>query len=65
MAGDSVWRTAREAADRAGVGIKTVYAEIRAGRLRAARVGDRRQYRLLDHWIDEWLTSLAPAEIKR
>ena len=38
----SPWLTAAEAAARARVGVKTIYRETRAGRLRAARIGGRR-----------------------
>ena len=49
------WLTVREAAARARCGSKLIYREVRAGRLRAARVGGRRELRFLDQWIDEWL----------
>jgi excisionase family DNA binding protein len=52
----SPWLTVEEAAQRARCGIKTIYREVRAGRLRAARVGGRRELRLLPAWVDEWLT---------
>jgi excisionase family DNA binding protein len=57
------WLTVREAAGRAKCGVKTVYREVRAGRLRAARIGGRRELRLRPEWIDEWLdrTSAATA----
>jgi excisionase family DNA binding protein len=51
----SPWLTVAEAADRAKVGRKMIYREIRAGRLRAAVVGGRRDYRLLPEWVDQWL----------
>jgi excisionase family DNA binding protein len=51
----SPWLTVDEAAERARCGVKTIYREVRAGRLRAARVGGRRELRLLSTWIDEWL----------
>jgi excisionase family DNA binding protein len=51
----SPWLTVEEAAQRARCGIKTIYREVRAGRLRAARVGGRRELRLLPAWVDEWL----------
>jgi excisionase family DNA binding protein len=60
----SPWLTVEEAAQRARCGVKTIYREVRAGRLRAARVGGRRELRLLSAWVDEWLvqsTSLSPA----
>src|SRR5947207_537398 len=34
-------------------GKKLLYHEIRAGRLRAARIGGRRDYRLRREWLDE------------
>ena len=49
------WLTAHEGAERARCGTKTIYREVKAGRLRAARVGGRRELRFLDLWIDEWL----------
>ena len=51
----SPWLTVKEAAARARCGVKTVYREVRAGRLRAARVGGRRELRFLTEWVDEWL----------
>jgi excisionase family DNA binding protein len=58
------WRTVPEAARRAGVGDKTIYKEVRAGRLRAARIGGRRDIRILDDWLDDWLVrSSTPVEI--
>lgn len=51
----SPWLTAEEAAQRSRCGIKTIYREVRAKRLKAARVGGRRELRLLAEWIDEWL----------
>ena len=58
------WKTADQAAARAQVGVKLIYREAKAGRLRAAYVGGRRQLRFLDRWIDEWLESTAePVEV--
>ncbi|HWW88343.1 MAG TPA: helix-turn-helix domain-containing protein [Vicinamibacterales bacterium] len=51
----SPWLTVEEAAQRARCGVKTIYREVHAKRLRAARVGGRRELRLLPEWIDEWL----------
>jgi excisionase family DNA binding protein len=51
----SPWLTVTEAADRGRCGVKLLYREIRAGRLKAARIGGRREYRLRPEWIDQWL----------
>jgi excisionase family DNA binding protein len=54
--GDAIrWLKVREAADRARCGPKTIYRAVRSGRLRAARIGGRRELRFLDSWIDLWL----------
>jgi excisionase family DNA binding protein len=55
----SPWLTVSEAADRARCGVKTIYREVQAGRLRAARIGGRRELRLRPEWIDEWLDRTA------
>jgi hypothetical protein len=59
------WRTVHEAAARAHVSPWLIYREVRAGRLRAARIGGARSgLRLLDKWIDEWLdASAAPVTV--
>jgi excisionase family DNA binding protein len=60
------WRTVAEAAARGRLGEKLIYREIRVGRLRAARIGGRRDLRLKDEWIDAWLeASAAPIEVRR
>ena len=53
------WLTVREAAARARCGIKTLYREVAAGRLRAARVGGRRALRFRAAWIDTWIEAAA------
>ena len=50
-----VWLTVREAATRARCGVKTVYREVVARRLRAARVGGRRALRFRPEWVDVWI----------
>jgi excisionase family DNA binding protein len=70
MPGDAplppVWLTVREAAARARVGPKVIYAAARGGRLRAARVDGRRSLRFRTEWIDEFLESTAePREVSR
>ena len=51
----SPWLRVSEAAAYAKVGPKLLYREIRAGRLRAAVVGGRRDLRLRREFVDEWL----------
>jgi excisionase family DNA binding protein len=58
------WLTVAEAAERARCGVKLIYREVKAGRLRAAKVGGRRELRLLPEWIDQWLlTSTTLVEV--
>ncbi len=51
----SPWLTVREAAERARCGPKLIYREVKANRLKAARVGGRRELCFLAEWIDDWL----------
>jgi excisionase family DNA binding protein len=51
----SPWLTVRDAAAYARCGTRLLYREVRAGRLRAARVGGRRDLRILTEWLDAWL----------
>ena len=51
----SPWLTVPEAAKRAQCGRKTIYAEVRAGRLRVARIGGGRNLRFHTEWVDAWL----------
>ncbi len=51
----SPWLTVKDGAPRARCGVKTIYREVQAGRLRAARIGCRRELRLLPEWVDAWL----------
>jgi excisionase family DNA binding protein len=61
-ANDSIWLTVREAARIARTSEKTIYSEIRAGRLRASRVTGRATgtYRLRADWVEQWLIASAP-----
>jgi excisionase family DNA binding protein len=59
------WRTVREAAQRALCGEKLIYREVQAGRLRAARIGGRRDIRILDQWLDDRLIrSSTPVDVQ-
>jgi excisionase family DNA binding protein len=51
----SPWLTVKEAAVRARCGVKLMYREVEAKRLKAARVGGRRELRILPEWVDQWL----------
>jgi excisionase family DNA binding protein len=53
------WLTPTMAAHVAQVGKSAIYREVRAGRLRAARVGGRRELRIARAWLDAWLESQA------
>ena len=49
------WLKIADAAERAQCGEATIRREVRAGRLRAVKVGGRRSLRFRAEWIDEWL----------
>lgn len=54
---DSPWLTVPEAAARAKTGRNFIYDAIRAGRLRAVRLGARNDIRIHISWLDAWLTA--------
>lgn len=51
----SPWLTVADAAKRAQCARSTIYSEVQAGRLRAAKVGGGRILRIRPEWVDEWL----------
>lgn len=51
----SPWLRVAGAAKRAQCGRSTIYSEVQAGRLRAARVGGGRILRIRAGWVDAWL----------
>jgi excisionase family DNA binding protein len=55
----SPWLTIAEAADYVHRGRRFLAREVRAGRLRAARVGGRGELLLRREWIDLWVEDLA------
>lgn len=58
------WLTPKEAAGRARCGVKMIYREVKAGRLRTARIAGRRELRMKSEWVDAWLESTAtPVEV--
>jgi len=52
---DKPWLTIVQASERAQVSVPTLRREIRAGRLRAVRVGGRLALRFTPGMIDAWL----------
>jgi excisionase family DNA binding protein len=62
---ESPWLTIKESCPRAKCSPKLLYREIKAGRLRAARIGNRRDLRIHRDWIDQWLEASAePIEVR-
>jgi hypothetical protein len=59
IAKDSPWWNLKRGAAYADRHPQTLAREIKAGRLRAARIGDRKEYFLLKEWIDDWMESQA------
>jgi excisionase family DNA binding protein len=59
----SEWLTVGEAAQHARCGKSLIYGEVQRGRLRAARLGGRRELRFLVEWIDAWLLATSTPEI--
>lgn len=55
----SPWLTLHQAATYAKRSRKFLAREVTDGRLRAARVGGRRELFFRPEWIDEWLEDLA------
>ena len=63
MAVDHQWFTVDEAAARARCGKRSIYLGVQQGKLRAARLGGRRELRFLAEWIDAWLLASSTPEI--
>jgi excisionase family DNA binding protein len=55
------WFTVDEAASYLRTGRRLVYAEVSRGRLKAARVGARRQLRFHRAWLDAYLDACVTA----
>jgi excisionase family DNA binding protein len=57
------WLTVKEAAQHARCGVRSIYVAVEHGKLRAARLGGRRELRFLAEWIDAWLLASSTPEI--
>jgi excisionase family DNA binding protein len=55
----ATWLTATEAAAHVRRGKRFLLREVKAGRLRAARVGGRGEMLFRREWLDEWVEALA------
>jgi excisionase family DNA binding protein len=53
------WLTVKQAAARAQCGVKTIYNAVARRRLKAARLGARRELRIHRTWLDAWIESIA------
>jgi excisionase family DNA binding protein len=57
------WLTVSDAAQHAKCGTKSIYLAVQQGKLRAARLGGRRELRFLAEWIDAWLLATSTPEV--
>lgn len=56
---DSPWLTLAEGGARVKRGKRFLSREVKAGRLRAARIGGRGEILTRAEWLDEWVTDQA------
>lgn len=49
------WRNAKQAGERINKSPRFIVREVRAGRLRAARIGGRGEILTCDEWLDEYV----------
>ncbi len=59
----SEWVKVADAAVYANCGKTSIYLAVQHGKLKAARLGGRRELRFLREWIDAWLLATTTAEI--
>lgn len=59
MSAPSPWLTVPQAADRAQSSVKVIYNAIARGKLKAVRLGARREWRVHLEWVDAWLNAEA------
>jgi len=57
------WLKVDDAAEHAKCGTRSIYLAVKQGKLRAARLGGRRELRFLAEWIDGWLLASSTPEI--
>lgn len=55
----SPWLTLKQAGTYTHRGPRSLLREVRAGRLRAARIGGRREILTRPEWLDEWIENQA------
>lgn len=60
---DSPWLTLADAADYTKRGRRFLAHQVDAGRLRAARIGGRKEILTRREWLDEWITEQATPSI--
>jgi excisionase family DNA binding protein len=53
------WLTVKDAAARAKCSPKLIYQAVKAGRLRASRLGVRLDIRIYSLWLEAWLVGLS------
>jgi len=53
------WLTVKEAAARAKCSTKLIYHAVKAGKLRASRLGIRLDIRIYEPWLELWLVGLS------
>lgn len=56
------WLDVKDAAAHARCGVRSIYLGVQQGKLRAARLGGRRELRFLREWIDAWLLASSTPE---
>jgi excisionase family DNA binding protein len=57
------WLKVDAAAQHAKCGVRSIYVAVKQGKLRAARLGGRRELRFLAEWVDAWLLASSTPEI--
>jgi excisionase family DNA binding protein len=60
----TTWLTLAEAAHYAKAGKRCLYAAVRDGRLKAARINQRGDLRFTPEWLDAWLVEMTATRWK-